>query len=57
MVPRPGGLLKAVKRHVEPTDHVRTGGINEPRRLTALNCLDEKAMQKGILDVQLMDGR
>jgi hypothetical protein len=56
MVSHPGGLLKAVERHVEPADHVRTGGINEPRRLTAVDCFDEKAMQKDILDVQLMDG-
>jgi hypothetical protein len=52
----PGCLLEAIERPVEPADHVRTGRINEPRRLTAVNCLSEKAMQKGILDVQLMDG-
>jgi hypothetical protein len=56
MVPRPGCLLEAVERPVESADHVRTGGINEPRRLTAVHCLGEKAVQKSILDVQLMDG-
>jgi hypothetical protein len=56
MVPRPGCLLEAVERLVEPADHVRTGIINEPRRLTAVHCLSEKTVQKSILDVQLMDG-
>jgi hypothetical protein len=45
-----------VERPVEPADHIRTGGINEPHRLTAVDCLGEKAVQKSILDVQLMDG-
>jgi hypothetical protein len=56
MVPRPGGLFEAVERPVEPADHVRTGRVNKPRRLTAVNCLSEKTVKKGILDVQLMDG-
>jgi hypothetical protein len=56
MVPRPGCLLEAVERPIEPADHVRTGKINEPRWLTAVHCLSEKTVQKGILDVQLMDG-
>jgi hypothetical protein len=56
MVPRPGCLLEAVKRPVEPADHVRTGRINEPHRLTAVHCLSEKTVQKSILDVQLMYG-
>jgi hypothetical protein len=56
MVPRPGCLFEAVKRPVELTDHVRTGRINEPHRLTAVHCLSEKTVQKSILDVQLMDG-
>jgi hypothetical protein len=55
MVPRPGCLLEAVERPVEPADHVGAGGINEPRRLTAVHCLGKKAVQKSILDVQLMD--
>jgi hypothetical protein len=56
MVPFPGCLLEAVERPVEPANYVRTGGINKPRRLTAVHCLGEKIVQKGILDVQLMDG-
>jgi hypothetical protein len=56
MVPRPGCLVEAVERPVEPVDHVRMGGINEPCRLTAVHCLGEKSVQKSILDVQLMDG-
>jgi hypothetical protein len=56
MVPRPGCLLKDEERPVEPADHVTTGRINEPRRLTAVHCLSEKTVQKSILDVQLMDG-
>jgi hypothetical protein len=56
MVPRPGCLLEAIERPVEPTDHVRTGEINEPHRLTAVHYLSEKTVQKSILDVQLMDG-
>jgi hypothetical protein len=49
-------MLEAVERPVEPADHVGTGRINKPRRLTAINCLSEKTVQKGILDVQLMHG-
>jgi hypothetical protein len=56
IVPRPGYLLEAVERPVESADHVRTGGINEPRRLTAVHYLGEQAVQKSILDIQLMDG-
>jgi hypothetical protein len=55
MVPRPGSLLEAVERLVQPADHVRTGRVNKPRRLTVVNCLSEKIVQKSILDVQLMD--
>jgi hypothetical protein len=56
MVPRSGGLLEAVERPVKPTHHVRTGRVNKPRRLAAVDSLNENAMQKSILDVQLMDG-
>jgi hypothetical protein len=44
MVPRPGCLLEAIERPVEPTDHVRTGRVNKPRRLTAVNYLSEKTV-------------
>jgi len=54
MVPCPGGLLEAVERLVEPTYHVGTRRVNKPRRLGAVDCLNENAMQEGILDVQLM---
>ena len=56
MVPRPGGLLEAVERFVEPTHHVGTRRVNKPHRLAAVDCLSENAMQECILDVQLMHG-
>ena len=56
MVPRAGGLLEAVERLIEPTHHVGTRRVNKPHRLAAVDCLSEKAMQEGILDVELMHG-
>jgi hypothetical protein len=40
----PGGLLEAVERLVEPTDHVGMRRVNKPRRLTAVNYLREKTV-------------
>jgi hypothetical protein len=52
----PGGLLEAVERSVKSADHVGTRRVNKPGWLTAVNCLSEKTMQEGILDIQLMHG-
>jgi hypothetical protein len=54
MVSCPGSLLEAVERLVEPADHLRTGGVNKPSRLTAVDCLSEQTMQKDFLHIQLV---
>lgn len=38
------------------TDVVRTGGIDEPRGLLTINDFIQSAMEKGIFNVELVDG-
>lgn len=48
-------MLEAIQGLVEMTDHVRMCGVDKARRLSAIDCLLKRAMEKCVLDVQLMN--
>jgi hypothetical protein len=54
-VPAPRRLLEAVQGAVQPTNQIRTSGVNEVGGLAAVDSLRESAVEEGILDVELMD--
>jgi hypothetical protein len=55
LVPRPGSLLQAVERLVKPADMVGASRVDEARWLLTVNLLVKSAMEKGILDIKLMN--
>ena len=55
LVPSAWGLLKAVKRLVQATHVVRAASVNKAGRLLAVDLLVKSAMEKSILDVELVN--
>jgi hypothetical protein len=54
LIPRPGSLLEAVERLVKTTPVVGMSQVDEAGRLLAVDLLVKRAMEKGILDTELM---
>ena len=54
LVPRAGRLLKSIEGLVEQADMLRPRGVEEAGRLLTVNHLVEIAMEKGVLDVELV---
>ena len=55
-VPSPRGLLEAIERFVEAADVVQAGAVNETSRLRTIDRNIECPVEKGIVDVKLMNG-
>lgn len=54
-MPRTGSLLQAIEGLLQQTDMIRCKGVDEARRLLAVDGLLKTAMEKGILDIKLVD--
>jgi hypothetical protein len=52
---RTGCLLQPVERLVDVVDLVRLRGINKPRQLAAVDCLQKSTMQEHVLHTKLVD--
>ena len=55
LVPCPRCLLQSIQGLLEETDVIWSGGVDEARRLLAVDSLSEMAMEKCVLHVQLVD--
>jgi hypothetical protein len=53
LIPRPGSLLEAIERLVKPADMMWMSQVDEAGRLLAVDLLVKRAMEEGILDVEL----
>jgi len=51
-----GGLLQSIEGLVELTNKVRMSRVLETSRLHRVDCLDQSAVQKSILHIELVDG-
>jgi hypothetical protein len=56
LVPCSGSLLEAIEGLVKMADVVRTAGVNKARRQLTVDLLVKIAVEKGVLDVKLVDG-
>jgi hypothetical protein len=55
VVPCTECLFQTIQGLVEPTNKIWMSKVFESRWLGTVDCLDEHAMEKGILDIKLMD--
>jgi hypothetical protein len=54
-VPSTRGLLKTIERSIKPAHIIRVSGILKASGLGTINSLGQIALQKSIVDVQLMN--
>jgi hypothetical protein len=48
-------LLQAIEGLVEPAHQVGVSGINEDGGLVAIDCLDERIVEEGVLNIRFMN--
>ena len=55
LVPRLRSLFETVQRTLQETDIVKMSGVDEARRLLAIDSLLQVTMKKGVLHIELVD--